>query len=184
MLEDREKWEARYKDGSGKGQQPDSLLASNTDLLDGGLALDLACGKGRHSIFLAKRGYAVVAIDISLEATKTLHAKARDRSLAVFPIVADLDNFPLPSERFDLVAVFYFYEKSLIPSISDCLNPGGLLFYSTFNERHTSIKPGFNPDYLVPVGALAREFKDLRIIHSDDESGEAQNVSRIIAVRK
>ena len=38
--------------------------------------LDLGCGMGRHSIYLAKRGFAVTATDISSKGTQITAQKA------------------------------------------------------------------------------------------------------------
>ena len=42
-----------------------SLLTSHLDLIKGSRVLDLACGRGRHSIFLNSMGYDVVGADLS-----------------------------------------------------------------------------------------------------------------------
>jgi SAM-dependent methyltransferase len=41
-----------------------------------GLALDLACGSGRHLIALGKEGYGVVGLDISLKLLKIAKSMA------------------------------------------------------------------------------------------------------------
>ncbi|MGZ9244061.1 MAG: class I SAM-dependent methyltransferase, partial [Candidatus Binatia bacterium] len=41
------------------------ILESDTGMGLGGTALDIACGKGRNAIYLAQRGFAVTALDIS-----------------------------------------------------------------------------------------------------------------------
>ncbi|MGF1670075.1 MAG: class I SAM-dependent methyltransferase [Balneolaceae bacterium] len=64
--------------------------------------LDLGCGRGRHSLTLAERGYNVTGLDLSEMAIRKAKEKAADRDLDnVRFLVRDMRN-PL-SERFDAV---------------------------------------------------------------------------------
>ncbi|MBM3301746.1 MAG: hypothetical protein FJY85_17570 [Deltaproteobacteria bacterium] len=83
--------------------------------------------------------------------------------------------------RYDLVVVFYFYSPSVVPSIKAALKRGGLLFYCTYNWRHTSVRPEFNKAYLVQPGGLMSHFLDLEILLNESEAGDHGNVSRLIA---
>ena len=87
-------------------------------------------------------------MDISDIALARLKVYSEQLRLNINCIHADLDNFELAKESYDLVVVFYFFSERLIPSIKQTLRQDGLLFYATYNERHTSVQPGFNPDYL------------------------------------
>lgn len=153
-------------------------------LLTSGRALDLASGLGANAIFLAQSGYRVDAIDVSYHALARFKAEADRRLLDVGVVVADLDDYPLPKNRYDLVAVFYFFSRSIVSAIQDSLREGGLLFYSTYNFRHTSVKPEFNKQYLVPPGGLIDYFPDLHILVHESETGDAGNISRLIARRQ
>jgi SAM-dependent methyltransferase len=183
MIEDRKKWEARHQRSKDSDQWPDPLITENQSLLRNGLALDLACGEGRHSLFLAQQGYEVIGLDISLTALQKLKTQADSKGLPIYPVLADLDYFPLPENSFDVVALFYFYDPSLFESINDSLKKEGILFYSTYNENHLSVKPEFNQDYLVPQNMLERSFQGLRIVYSNDRAGPSNNISQIIGLK-
>lgn len=183
MKRDREKWESRYKRERRDLFVPDEFLSAHEHLLRPGRALDLACGLGANSLFLSKRGFGVDAVDISLEACSRLLAEARRIEADVRPFVADLDYYPLPEELYDVVLVFYFFSPPLIPAIKASLKAGGLLFYATYNCRHTSVKPGFNVAYLVAEGALSSYFSDFEIIVPEEVAGDYGNVSRLAAVK-
>src|SRR5918911_675704 len=58
-------WNERYSRGEHTIKEPMPLLIRVADTLKPGRALDLACGTGRHAIFLAERGWQVVAVDAS-----------------------------------------------------------------------------------------------------------------------
>jgi tellurite methyltransferase len=184
LKRDRDRWDARHAAHRDSIPQPDAFLIEHADLLSGGRALDLACGTGSSSIFLAEHGYVVEAIDISAVAISKLQREAQARRLPIHPFVADLDAFPLPVDRYDLVVVFAFFSPTLMPAIAGALRHGGLLIYATYNHRHTSIKPGFNRDYLVPRGGLTPYFPELSILVDEPEAGESGNISRLIAVRQ
>lgn len=63
--------------------------------------LDLACGRGRHSIALAKRGYSVTGVDLSQRAIDTASVKARDLGLDIRFLTGDM-RVPL-AESFTLI---------------------------------------------------------------------------------
>ena len=183
MKNDRERWDSRYRLEAGGHEEPDPFLVAHAELYSGGLALDLACGTGRNALFLARSGFTVEAIDISVAALKRLQSEARRRGVDVRCVAADLDIFPIPVDRYDLVVVVNFHSPRLIPTIKAATKCRGLIVYSTFNQRHSSLKPGFNPAYLVDSRELVRLFADCRVLVSEPDAGEAGNISRLIAQR-
>jgi tellurite methyltransferase len=178
---DRNKWDQRYLGERHEVPEPEAFLTAHADLLTAGSALDLACGLGGNALFLASCGFSVDAVDISSVALSRLQAAARGRGLDVACVVADLDYFPLPVAHYDLVIVFQFFSVPLISAIKATIKSGGLLIYSTFNIRHTSLKPAFNPKYLIQPEALLTCFSDFRVLLHEPSAGELQNISRIIA---
>lgn len=181
MKRDQERWERKYATEGLRVPEPDRLLVDHANLLTGGRAMEIACGLGANSLFVADRGYEVDAVDISPSALKVLNGEAKRRGLSVRPVLADLDYFPLPSQLYDLVLAFAFFSPPLMPAIQDALRSGGLLFYATYNHRHTTVHQGFNPQYLVPPGGLAGYFPGLNVLLDEPDAGEAENVSRLIA---
>jgi tellurite methyltransferase len=184
LKSDREKWEKRYWEGDPGHLEPDRFLADYKDLLTSGRALDVAAGYGGNAVFAAELGYSVDAVDISFNALTFLRRRAGSLNLDIRCCVADLDYFPIPEHRYDLVTVFYFHSPTLITSIKQSLKIDGLIVYATFNFRHTSLKPGFNADYLVPPGGLAPYFEQFDIIVDEPEGGDDRNISRIIARKR
>ena len=73
----------------------DSWLLEVFDQLPVGRALDLACGRGRNAIELARRGYAVTAVDQSDEALAQLSAIAESNALPITCLRVDLETGPL-----------------------------------------------------------------------------------------
>src|SRR5262245_17370574 len=71
-----EQWNQRYRSREEIDHEPASLLVEAARDLPPGRALDLACGAGRNAIWLAERGWEVVAIDGASEAIRIVHEHA------------------------------------------------------------------------------------------------------------
>jgi len=69
------------------------------DSLSSGVALDAACGTGRHTAYLASLGHKVIGVDTSPEMLE----RARDKVPEGEFYEADLRNLPLPDDSVDLV---------------------------------------------------------------------------------
>jgi len=175
----REHWDTKWARVESINFSPAPLLVRYTDRLGGGRALDLACGPGRNALWLAAQGYAVDAIDISAVGLEMGRAEAQRRGLVVNFIQADLDHYTLPVAACDLVAVFHFLDRRLLPDIGAALRPGGWLFYETFNLRKRAFKPEMPLDYLLQPGELEAAFAHLSVIETGHHP--AQRTSFLVA---
>ena len=122
-------------------------ILSQMNLPTGAHILDLACGQGRHSIELAKRGFRVTGLDYSpllLSRAKTSARKIARSKRPIF-IEGDMRNLKriFPRGSFDAVvnlwnAWGYFDRRSddrkTLAGISHVLKPGGALVINTLNE--------------------------------------------------
>ena len=142
--------------------------------------MDLACGRGANSIFMARRGYWVDALDISFIALRSLRKQSSIEGLRIGCAAVDLDHYPLPVNFYDLITVFYFFSRNLISSIKSALKRNGLLIYATFNYNHISLRPDFCHDYLVPPGGLGQFFPDLKRILDMEHTGPNNNISQYV----
>jgi len=76
----------------------------NSGKIKPGTALDLGCGTGAKSIYLAKRGFEVTGIDISKTAIKYAKENARKAKVKVKFIIADAADLTfLGNKKFDFV---------------------------------------------------------------------------------
>ncbi len=164
--EDRSRWDDRYQTGDWADvDEPSRILRDAARWLrPPGLALDVACGAGRNSLYLARLGYTVIAADISSQGLSRLARRARAASLKIHPIQADLERFALPAERFDVIVNTRFLLRSLFPKLRHALKPGGLLLFETFNVDEIEALGGdIRRAYALERGELRQAFADLEI---------------------
>lgn len=104
------------------------------EIIDGlpvGLALDAACGTGRHSAYLSSRGHTVIGVDSSPAMLERARAKVPGGEFHV----ADLQELPLPDDHVDLVVcgLALMHVPELEPVLAEfvrVLRPGGSLVIS------------------------------------------------------
>ncbi len=169
--------------------QPATWLTQHAHLLPAeGEALDVACGRGRHALWLAARGLTVHAVDRSAEAVAALDALARQRGLPVRARVSDLEtpNSDLPRGAFDLIVVVHYLHRPLFPALNDSLAEGGVLIYETFMAGNERFGKPSNPAFLLQPGELLEAFGGLAVVAFEQGTVERPApavVQRICAVR-
>ena len=90
-------------------------------------ALDVAMGRGRHALALARAGFRTFGVDAALDAVRDAVASAAAAGFLVRGWCADLTRSPLPRERFELVLVTRFLQRDLFGSIRQAVVPAVLL---------------------------------------------------------
>lgn len=103
--------------------------------------LDIGCGAGFLTNFLAPRGYRVTGVDLSRESLDV--ARRHDKDGLVDYREADALNLPFNNGSFDAVFLMDFLEHTEAPAqaileASRVLKPRGLLFFHTFNRNFLS----------------------------------------------
>ena len=183
---DWERWDRKYAAGEGPAHfEPKRFLTEYRHLLTGGRALDVACGFGGTALYLASLGYRVDALDVSRFGLAQAQAEAARRDLHINFAQVDLTRWNVPSSRYDLVAVFNYLNRDLMPRLATALRPGGLLFQTARNTRYLSTRPDFDPAYLLKLGELARFAANngLEILHCVDGTPGEAHASQLIALR-
>lgn len=100
-------------------------------------ALDVGCGGGFLSNFLAKEGLSVTGIDLS-ESSLAI-ARRKDETQSVIYVRANAYEMPFENESFDVVTSTDFLEhvedpKRVLREVARCLKTGGLFFFHTFSR--------------------------------------------------
>jgi tellurite methyltransferase len=183
MLQDRFKWNEKYQAAS-YPTEPAAILKNYILLARGQKALDIAAGNGRNSLFLAKRGFTVDAVDISDAGLRLFAGKHPN----IHPICADLDHFDIPANRYDLIINLKFLNRRLFPYIREGLTAGGILIFQTFLDRPAEKKdqPACR-DYLLRENELLHAFLSLRILFYNEaekrDNGEISALASLVAMK-
>ena len=129
-----------------------------------GKALDIACGKGRNAMYLAQRGFAVTALDISSVALEEGRQRAQQRELPIDWRQCDLEASALVSGDFDLIINFNYLQRSLFQSMRQAVRPGGHVIFETYLIDQAAIGHPKNPDYLLQHNELLDSFRGFRVL--------------------
>ena len=132
----KRKWEEAYKEADIASALPAEVLLKNEHLLpmDGGDALDLACGRAGNAQFLAKKGFRVDAMDSSKIVLEHLTQFVKAQNLLIHPRLRDVEEEGLPDKKYDVIVVSYFLYRDLFPEIIKSLKPNGILYYQTWAQ--------------------------------------------------
>jgi len=149
------------------GTRPAGWLVRHRPLYATGRALDLACGRGRNALYLARESFQVEAWDRDAGALEELRATAGSLGLAALTTrLVDLEQTPaIPPASFDLIAVFYYLQRDLTPQIVRALKPGGLLVYETFLlDNHERFNHPRRREFCLNHNELLSLFRELRVL--------------------
>ena len=183
----RNDWESRYRERDDAIRPPSRFLVEQLPRLPRGRALDVACGDGRHALYLARHGWVVDAIDFAHAGLARLLAIARRDGLSVNALQADLEQFPLPRDRYDVVVNTRYLQRGLFDALKASLRRGGVIVFETFIRDQQELGHPKNPAFLLARGELARRFGDFEIVvcnegRCETESGPAF-LARMLARR-
>jgi tellurite methyltransferase len=175
----REKWNRKYeKRLSGAGQiGPNERLFRLSDNLNGGAALDIACGLGGNSLFLAGIGYNVTAIDVSEVAIDFVSKQAAQQQMNVYAVAADLtdsSSFSFEDESYDLAVTTYYLERSLFSTIKNIVKKNGFFFMETFYKTAEGGKIDISNQYKLESNELLKEFKEWKILFYEENEKEGR----------
>jgi 2-polyprenyl-3-methyl-5-hydroxy-6-metoxy-1,4-benzoquinol methylase len=130
--EPRSHWDLKYEQGLPSMEKPDPffLTAYGQFVADsfsnGGTALDLAGGIGRHALWLAQRNWRVTVVDISEVAIHKLGQRAQQADLTLNLLAIDAREYTFEPARFDLIVMFYHLDRDICPQVLARYGPAAL----------------------------------------------------------
>lgn len=187
---DRQRWNHRYRSGEYVGRtHATELIRIWLPVCPAGKALDLACGSGRNSRFLADAGYDVSGIDISEVAIELASAASLPSDQRPVYSVQDLEN-PEIEDKYDVIIMVRYVNLDLLATLDTYLRPNGVLMV----EEHLSIENVANltgpkdPSFRVARGVLRARLQNFRVVHefediAHDPDGNTVALSQIVARR-
>ena len=115
----------------------DSVLGILPEFRPGATALELGCGGGQNSVYLAKRGWRCCAVDISSNQLAHARSLAADHGVPIDFRLSPIESFrKVFPGTFDLVHSSHAFEfvddpAAVVRSCAAALAPGGTLVVST-----------------------------------------------------
>jgi tellurite methyltransferase len=182
-------WEERYKSRERPSEDflvaPTPLLVEVLERTAPGTALDLACGTGRNSLWLAQHGWRVTAVDGAPTSIDVLRGHASELGVEVDARVADLEKseYAIESSTWDLIVIGYYLQRSLFEPAKRGVVPGGIVLAIV----HIT-EPGEKPtEHRLTPGELASYFQGWEILHhhegTPNDRAHRRSVAEIVALR-
>lgn len=179
---DRRHWDERYAElgmapvDADDANLPPPVFAHVEHLFPTeGRALEIACGRGRGVVWLARRGLEVWGVDVSpvgIDLARRL-AEAYGVAGRCHLAVHDLDRGLPGGPPADLVLCYLFRDERLDEALMGRLAPGGVLAVAVLSE--VGVGPG---RFRARPGELADAFSRLEILEDGEREGMAWLVAR------
>ena len=191
-IKDKQKWDAKYIKKSQLLLPRDASinLVNHLDKCVGKRALDLACGAGRNTIYLAKHGFKVDALDIAQIALDALHVELESQNLShlVNTKLIDLDKFSEPKNSYDLVLMCNFLDRELIQKAQFSLAKDGVFIVETYMVDEKNEKENSDRNNLLEKNELKDIFADdyeiLFYYEYDNEPHEIYQMKKQVIIAK
>ncbi len=171
-------WDERYSaSGYFYGKEPnDTLREWHTAIPAGGAVLSLGEGEGRNAVFLAERGYRVVALDQSAKGLEKARRLAAERQVAIDTIVADLEGYTIEPQCWDGIVSIWCH----LPSALRCvvhrqaiagLKPNGVFILEAYTPDQIGRGTGGpkSVDLLPTLAQLRQELAGLDFVHAVEQ---------------
>lgn len=176
---DRHRWDERSAANgppSVSSVAPPHIFADFADAFPAtGTALDLACGPGLGSVWLATRGLHVTGLDISPVAVGHARELAQRAAVAArcrFDVVDFDDGLP-PGPPADVIVCCKFRDRRLDRAIIERLAPDGLLAIAVLSEVGGAPGP-----FRAAPGELTAAFAELDPVAAGEGNGYAWLLAR------
>lgn len=143
---------------------------------DGARVLAIADGEGRNSVWLAKRGLAVTAMDNSTVGLEKARVLAEREGASVDFRFGDVTTWDWGAESFDVVLGVYFQfapppvREQIFRGLDTALIPGGLLLIHGFAPRQVDYGTGGPPhaENMYTLDMLNAAYAGYDILHQAD----------------
>ncbi len=178
----REFWDKRYAAPEYIfGVEPNAFLLSQKHRFVPGMrVLDIACGEGRNSVWLATLGCDVVAVDISPLALNKARKLALDHAVSPNFLESDIRQWDWKTGEFDAVLTIFIQfaapegRSAIFEGMLRTLKPGGLLLLEGFTPEQLNFRSGGPKElsHLYTSDLLRDLVSGLEILHLAQYQGE------------
>lgn len=181
-------WEERFAASEGYlfGTDPATFLTEHSDYLrPDETALSVADGEGRNSVFMAKHGMQVTALELSPSAIARAQELAASKGVSVDFRQADLSDYAWETDAYDLVAGIFIQfvgpkdRIAQFEGIKQSTRPGGLVLLHGYTPEQIELGTGGPPfaENMYTEEQLQRDFEGWEILECRAYEREVQEGS-------
>lgn len=139
--------------------------------------LDLCCGYGRHTLSLARRGYAMTGLDMSATLLQLARQQADEQQLQVRWQQGDMRQLPFQQEFDAVINMFTSFgyladdeaDQKVLQQIADVLVPGGLFLLETVYQPRVLRSASPHGIIRYDDGLIVLEERHIDLLHSRNE---------------
>ena len=173
-MSDSNMWNQRYADEIyAYGKEPNQFLVKAAAALPAGNILCIGEGEGRNAVFLAGKGYHVLAVDLSAVGLEKARRLAFERSVFIDTQVTDLAEFNIKQNFWNGIVNIFCHlpediRKPLHRKIVSGLKPGGVYILEAYSTRQLNNITG-GPrqlDLLLDLTTIKSELSGLSFTHA------------------
>ena len=152
--------------------------------------IDIGCGEGFYSIYLASKGFTVTGIDISEKAIKYAKQNSRKQGLDIKFIAMGITDLDRLNESFDFVLewalmhhIIPSHRERYVKNVSRILNPGGKYLSVCFNIQSPDFGQPGKSIRIVPSASKALSGEKVYFSSLEELNGLFSSCFRIIESR-
>jgi SAM-dependent methyltransferase len=157
------KWDDLFKEQRYRWEEPHDLVlnfAAELKRRGAQRVLDLGCGAGRHTVYLARAGFEVCGTDISPRGLDYTRAWLNREGLHADLQLSDMTVIPYPDNYFDAVVSMYVIHHNTLDNIRRCvaemhrtLRAGGRALLTVHGKSGSRYGTGtqLEPDTFIPA---------------------------------
>lgn len=169
-------WDERYSEEAyAFGTEPNDFLRTSLKQLPDGTALCIGDGEGRNGVWLAEQGFAVTSVDASSVGLEKAKALAHQRGVALSTVHADLAEFEIGHEHWDVVVSIFCHlppplRRRVHRDIVAGLRPGGVFVLEAYTPAQIAFGTGGpkTADMTVQLAFLRQELEGLTLLHGEE----------------
>ena len=147
-------------------------------LIKKGKALDICCGAGTNTVYLAEKGFEVTGIDISPKAIAYAKKKAKQANVNINLMVQNFLNLPFEKAEFDFVfdmGCFHHVKvedrPKFIKGVHRVLRNGGTYLLTCFSYKNGPAWNHFTKKQITDLFSKHFEINEVRHISSLEGDG-------------
>lgn len=128
---------------------PEAALLKFLPAVPKGNALDVGAGLGQNSLFLARQGFAVDALEKDPEIALKCKERTDAEKLGIKTITGSIEEQELEANKYSLIIAAWVFQfipaehvRAVLKKLEKALAPGGFLYIGTFSTRDAGFITG------------------------------------------